>query len=136
MTKRSQRVQYREQVTHRFGFQLDDIHQAAKLIRPILRIRWKRYHEPFWGGDYYMQTRKNGIVIKLHHNYEAHFDHWLQPAYRDYPILLLMQYPPGTRAPDRDELLAALSAVATTVFIPPNSDALAFSSSAVPTESN
>ena len=136
MTKRSQRVQYREQVTYRFGFQFEDIHQAAKLIRPILRIRWKRYHEPFWGGDYYMQARKNGIVIKLHHNYEEHFDHWLQPSYRDYPILLLMQYPPGTHAPQRDELLAALAAVATTVYIPPNSDALAFDGGPVPTESN
>ncbi|MCA9904493.1 MAG: hypothetical protein KC547_11600 [Anaerolineae bacterium] len=124
MAKRKSRKQSNTMIVHRFGFQLDDIHAAAKIIRPLLRIRWKRHSAEFWGGDYYMQTRKNGIVIKLHHNYEDYFEHWLQPNYKDYPLLLLMQYPPGTKAPDRDELLETFNSVTNAVYIPPNSDAL------------
>jgi hypothetical protein len=109
-------------ITYRYGFALEDIHAAAKLIRPLLKVRWKRLSDPFWGGDHYLLTRKNGVIIKLHHNYEAHFDHWLQPGYRQYPILLMMQYPANVKAPDAQALLAQFSTVITTVQIPPNDD--------------
>ena len=109
-------------VTYRFGFRTDDIHAVAKLVRPLLKIRWKKLNDPFWGGDHYLQIRKNGVIIKLHHNYEAQFDHWLQPSYRDYPILLMMQYPAGAKAPDHEMLHASFSAVMDTVIIPDNTD--------------
>ncbi|MBE0689628.1 MAG: hypothetical protein IH587_05845 [Anaerolineae bacterium] len=85
MAKRKSKPQSGELTIYRFGFQIDDIHAAAKIIRPLLRNRWKRHNEEFWGGEYYLQTRKNGIIIKLHHNFEDYFDHWLQPNYKDYP---------------------------------------------------
>jgi hypothetical protein len=109
-------------ITYRYGFQIADIHEAAKLIRPLLKIRWKRLSDPFWGGDHYLLTRKNGIIIKLHHNYEAHFDHWLQPSYRDFPILLMMQYPGNVKTPNPDQLLEQFTAVVSTILIPPNAD--------------
>lgn len=110
-------------VTYRFGFKYDDIHAAAKVIRPLLKIRWKRLNDKFWGGDHYLKMSKGGVIIKLHHNYEAHFDHWLQPEYKSYPILLFMQYPPGEEVPDQVDLLASFMSVVKTVIIPPNSDA-------------
>lgn len=110
-------------VTYRFGFKYDDIHAAAKVIRPLLKIRWKRLNDKFWGGDHYLKMSKGGVIIKLHHNYEAHFDHWLQPDYKSYPILLFMQYPPGEEVPDQVDLLASFMSVVKTVIIPPNSDA-------------
>ncbi|MBE0690104.1 MAG: hypothetical protein IH587_08295 [Anaerolineae bacterium] len=125
MAKRKSKPQSGELTIYRFGFQMDDIHAAAKIIRPLLRNRWKRHNEEFWGGEYYLQTRKNGIIIKLHHNFEDYFDHWLQPNYKDYPLLLFMQYPPGTKAPDRQELLEKFNTETNAVYIPPNSDALA-----------
>jgi hypothetical protein len=123
MSKRkTTQVIYAQPVTYRFGLRGDDIEAAAKLIRPLLKIRWKRLDDPFWGGVHYLQMRKNGIIIKLHHNYEAHFDHWLQPAYRDYALLLMMQYPAGVAAPDEAALFAQFSEVIETVIIPPNTD--------------
>ncbi len=112
-----------QMVTYRFGFRYDDIHTAAKVIRPLLKIRWKKLNDKFWGGDYYLKMSKSGVIIKLHHNYEAHFDHWLQPDYKSFPILLFMQYPPGEEAPDQIDLLAQFMSVVKTVIIPPNSDA-------------
>lgn len=109
-------------VTYRFGFRANDIHAVAKMVRPLLKIRWKKLNDAFWGGDHYLQLRKNGVIIKLHHNYEAHFDHWLQPAYKDYPVLLMMQYPAGTKAPDFEMLHATFSAVIDTIVIPDNAD--------------
>jgi hypothetical protein len=109
-------------ITYRFGFRAEDIHAVAKVVRPLLKIRWKKLSDPFWGGDHYLQLRKNGVIIKLHHNYEAHFDHWLQPAYKDYPVLLMMQYPAGTKAPDHDDLVTSLAAAIETVVIPENAD--------------
>ncbi|MDX2139152.1 MAG: hypothetical protein SF123_13775 [Chloroflexota bacterium] len=120
--RKSTQVIHSQPTTYRFGFRGDDIDAAAKLIRPLLKIRWKRLDDPFWGGVHYLQMRKNGIIIKLHHNYEAHFDHWLQPGYRDYPLLLMMQYPPGIAAPDEAALFAQFSDVIETVIIPPNTD--------------
>jgi hypothetical protein len=110
-------------VTYRFGFRYDDIHAAARAIRPLLRIRWKKLNDKFWGGDHYLKMSKTGVIIKLHHNYEPFFDHWLQPEYKEYPILLFMQYPPGEAAPDQYDLLALFMGVAKTVIIPANSDA-------------
>lgn len=122
-TPKQTRESTKIQVTYRFGFQISDIHAAARLIRPLLRIRWKAHHEAFWGGDYYLQMRKNGMIIKLHHNYEEYFDHWLQPSFKDYPVLLLMQYPPGSKPPSADELLEIFEGVGAAVLIPSNSDA-------------
>jgi hypothetical protein len=123
MTKRKAKsIVSTQPITYRFGFRGDDIDAVAKLVRPLLKIRWKRLDDPFWGGVHYLQMRKNGIIIKLHHNYEAHFDHWLQPAYRACPLLLMMQYPPGVAAPDEHELFAQFNAVIETVVIPPNTD--------------
>lgn len=109
-------------ITYRFGFRAEDIHAVAKVVRPLLKIRWKKLSDPFWGGDHYLQLRKNGVIIKLHHNYETHFDHWLQPAYKDCPVLLMMQYPAGTKAPDHDAILTSLAAAIETVVIPENAD--------------
>jgi hypothetical protein len=110
-------------VTYRFGFRFDDIHAAAKVIRPLLKIRWKKLNDKFWGGDHYLKMSKDGVIIKLHHNYEAFFDHWLQPEYKSYPILLFIQFPAGEVAPDPYDLLAQFMSVVKTVIIPANSDA-------------
>jgi hypothetical protein len=130
MAKRSKRSHSSDKVpaaqtTYRFGIQMSDIHAAARVIRPLLRIRWKAYHEDFWGGDYYLQTRKNGQIIKLHHNYEAYFDHWLQPSFKDYPVLLFMQYPAGVKAPTVESLLSMFEGAVSAIFIEPNSDTFA-----------